>query len=296
MSRRSLLVGVAGLVATRSVRAAEPAASAYEIRDIVVSGRRATGRRFTLLVPRHVEGPVPLLVALHGKGETIDEKLGVYAWLERYGLGTSYERLLRPPVAPVEARGSRTPHWKPERLREVNDALAARPFGGLAVACPFTPDAFNIGARKAFLDDYAAWLVDEVVPRARRELAILEGSAHVGVDGVSLGGYVSIEVFLRQAAHFGAWGTLQGAINKYAAPAYAKSLADVLARVGPRRLHIETSLGDVYLEDNEALSAKLRKLGVDHDFVAPPGAHNQPFLRDSGTLEMLLWHDRALRA
>jgi hypothetical protein len=289
LSRRSVLLGAAGLLASRTSHAAE---APYEIRDLIVPGRRATGRRFTLLVPRHVTGPVPLLVALHGKGETVDEKLGVYAWLERYGLGTSYERLLRPPVAPVESRGT---HWKPERLREVNDALAARPFGGLAVACPFTPDAFTVGPRKAFLDDYATWLVDEVVPRARRELSILEGSAHVGIDGVSLGGFVSIEVFLRKPERFGAWGSVQGALGTHAVPGYAKSLAEAIGRVGSRRLHVETSLGDVYRADNEALSAKLRKLGVPHDFVAPPGSHNQPFLRDSGTLEMLLWHDRALR-
>ncbi len=28
----------------------------------------------------------------------------------------------------------------------------------------------------------------------------------------------------------------------------------------------------------------------------PPGPHDQPLLRDVGTLEMLLFHDRALRA
>ena len=289
LSRRAVLAAAAALSASRSSLASE---AIYEVRDLVVSGRKATGRRFTLLVPRHVEGPVPLLVALHGKGETIDEKLGVYAWLDRYGLGTAYERLIRPPIVPLESRGT---HWAPERLRDVNRELADRPFRGFAVACPFTPDAFKIGARKAFLDDYASWLVEEVVTRARREIAIEEGPEHVGLDGVSLGGYVGIEVFLRRAEHFGTWGTVQGAIGNYAASSYAERIREIVDRFGPRRIHVETSQGDVYRKDNEGFSAKLRSLGVAHDFVAPPGYHNQPFLRDSGTIEMLLWHDRALR-
>jgi pimeloyl-ACP methyl ester carboxylesterase len=260
---------------------------------LVVAGRRATGRRFTLLVPRHTTGPVPLLVAFHGKGETVDETMGVRAWLDRYGLGSSYARLLATPVVAIDKKAT---HWTAARLAAVNEELLLRPFGGLAVACPFTPDVFKLGGRGALLDDYARWVTDEVVPRARRETAILEGERHVGVDGVSLGGFVSLEVFLRRPERFGAWGSVQGALGGMGPGRYARAIAAALERVGPRKLHLETSLGDVYRVDTEGLSRALTKLAVAHDFVAPPGWHNQPFLRDSGTLEMLLWHDRALRA
>ena len=41
---------------------------------------------------------VPLVIALHGLGESHDEELGVRAWLDLYGLKTSYTRLCRPPI------------------------------------------------------------------------------------------------------------------------------------------------------------------------------------------------------
>ena len=288
LTRRDAVLAAIALLAPQTAEAASP----YEVREIVVAGDGKFPRRFTLVVPRHTAQPVPLVVLFHGKGESVDERLGVHAWTERYGLTSAYERLLQ---APVTAGDTRSTYWKPERLREVNESLVSRPFGGLAIACPFTPDVFRIGGREKFLDGYAAWITDELIPRARRETPILEGHQHVGVDGVSLGGYVSIEVFLRRAEQFGAWGSVQGALGGYQAKRYAEALAATLSRVGARRLHVETSLADVYRDDNELLAKRLRELGVAHDFSAPPGAHNQPFLRDSGTLEMLLWHDRALR-
>jgi enterochelin esterase-like enzyme len=59
-------------------------------------------------------------------------------------------------------------------------------------------------------------------------------------------------------------------------------------------LHIETSTGDAFYRANLALSRELKKNGTPHDLVVLPGPHDQPFLREAGTLEMLLWHDRAL--
>lgn len=288
LTRRAALAAAATLF-TPSIAEAEPA---YEMRDIFVRGDRKTGRRFSLLVPRHTTEPVPLLIAFHGKGECGDERLGVFAWAERYGLTRAYDRLLH---APVQAGDARSTYWKPDRLQDVNQSLKLRPFGGVAVACPYTPDVFQLGGRQKFFDGYAAWITEEVIARARQETPILEGSRHVGIDGVSLGGYVGIEVFLRRPEQFGAWGCVQGALGGYQARRYGDALAQTLARVGPRRLHVETSLADTYREDNELLAKRLTELGVAHDFVMPPGAHNQPFLIDAGTPEMLLWHDRALR-
>ncbi len=287
LGRRGLLVGAAALVARPALAAEE-----YELRDLVVPGDPRLATRFTLLVPKYTSEPVPLLVAFHGLGETTDEKTGAYAWMDAYGLGSCYRRLLHPPVAPGDARAS---FWDAARLAEVNRSLAERPFGGLAVACPYTPDVFKAADREKVLAAYADWVVGEVVPRARREAPILSGVAHTGVDGVSLGGFVSIEVFQRKPQHFGAWGSVQGAFGSYRVLDYADRMKLILDRHGKRPLHVETSGADTYREENDALSQRLTDLGVAHDFIAPPGGHTQPFLRDSGTLEMLLWHDRALR-
>jgi hypothetical protein len=269
-----------------------PSVEPFEVRDLRVDGDRRIGQRFTLLVPKHLAPGkrVPLLVALHGLGETGDQRMGAYAWLERYGLGDAYRRLVSPPIQKV----TKHPYWAAGRLDEVNAELRARPFRGLAVACPYTPNVYKAPSRNAMLDDYADWIVDAVLPRARSEAPVLTDVAHTSLDGCSLGGYVGIEVFLRKAEHFGAWGSVQGALGKHRVHRYAERFAETLARVGKRPIHLETSSGDVFREVNELFSRQLTKRGVAHQLRIGRGPHNQPWLRDEGTLEMLLWHDRAL--
>jgi enterochelin esterase-like enzyme len=144
------------------------------------------------------------------------------------------------------------------------------------------------------LDEYAGWIVDTVIPRARREANIKSGAQHVYLDGCSLGGYVGIEVFVRKHQHFGAWGSVQGALGDHRIHGYAERFAEIVAHE-KKHFHVETSSGDTFRRVNEQFSKLLRDKGVKHDFVMPPGPHNQPFLRDSGTIEMLLWYDRLPR-
>ena len=290
MRRRAFLAAATALLVSERARAA----SHWELRDLTVSGDRTIGQRFTLLVPKHVgDRKVPLLVALHGLGETHDQRLGAHAWVDRYGLGSCYDRLVTPPIARADDKAR---YWTDARLAEVNAMLRDQPFRGLAVACPFTPNVYKAPqGRTATLDAYADWLTDEVIPRARKEANVYTDSAHTYLDGCSLGGYVGIEVFLRKPTHFIAWGSVQGALGAHREQRDADRLAEVVKTHGKRHIHVETSTADAFREVNETFSKALTKKGVLHDFVMPPGPHNQPFLRDSGTLEMLLWHDRLPR-
>ncbi|WP_437720080.1 alpha/beta hydrolase [Sorangium sp. So ce861] len=272
---------------------APSAPPAFDVRDLQVPGDRALGRRFTLLVPRHLAPGerAPLLVLLHGLGETGDERLGAFAWLERYGLGSSYDRLRRPPLG----RASRRKDWTDARLAEVNAALAARPFRGLAIACPYTPNVHKAPNPSAALDGYARWLAEVVLPRARAEAPVFDDAARTSLDGCSLGGFVGIEVFLRRPELFGAWGGVQAAISAHRAPAYADRLAKAVAATGPRDIHLLTSKGDPFHDANTALAAQLAKRSIPHALRVLPGPHDQPWLREAGTIEMLLFHDRRPR-
>jgi hypothetical protein len=304
-TRRSFLRGLASaalLGASPSVRAdAAGPADAYasrtppdfDVLDLAVEGDRSLARRFTLFRPRHLAPGerVPLLVLLHGLGETGDPGMGVYAWVERYGLGTCYARLRRPPIA----RTSRvTALLTDARLARINAALAAAPFRGMAIACPYTPAVGKLPNPAAALDTYASWIADVVIPRARKEAPIASDPALVAIDGVSLGGYLSFEVFVRRPDAFGGVGGVQGAFNVGRIQGYADKLAGLLkAPVGGRTaVHLETSEADPFREVNQGLAAALGRRGVAHDLVVLPGPHDQVFLRESGTLEMLLWHDR----
>lgn len=264
----------------------------WTLKDVVLGGDTRIGTRFTMLVPK-TEEKVPLLVALHGLGETHDQKLGAYAWIDRYGLGTAYDRLCEPPV---RRESDKARYWDDERLAEVNTLLKEQPMRGFAVCCPYTPNVYKSPlGRDGVLDAYANWIVDEVLPRARKEANVFTDAGHTFLDGCSLGGYVGIEVFLRKPQIFGAWGSVQGALGAHRVADYAKRLADVVTKHGERPIHIETSSGDTFREVNQTLSSLLKKHGIKHVLRMPPGPHNQPFLRDSGTLEMLLWYDRLPR-
>jgi len=266
---------------------------AFDVLDLKLGGSRDLARRATVLVPRHLAAGtrVPLLVLLHGLGETKSEDAGVRAWIDRYGLLSSHARLSHPPVAPETRRGDLTA----ERARAINEDIARRPYDGkLVLACPFTPNVWQKADPRQALDRYAAWLVDVLIPEVRARTPADGSAARTGIDGCSLGGFIGLEVFLRRPEQFGAWGGVQSALGEAAAPSIANRLAAALASTGPRRLHVETSTGDAFYRANLALSRELKKKGVPHDFVALPGPHDQPFLREAGTLEMLLWHDRAL--
>src|ERR1019366_6986952 len=168
IGRRALLTGAA---AATSLSASVPFAGRawadadpdWRPRDLDVREVRVPGtlsQLFVLATPRHLESyeRVPLVVLLHGLGETGDARMGAWAWLERYGLGTSYDRL----------RG-------------------AGSMRGLVVACPYMPD-LPVADPRAF-DEYARWLVETVVPRARREApAAFDNPALTHLGGCSLGG------------------------------------------------------------------------------------------------------------
>jgi hypothetical protein len=266
---------------------------AFDVLDLKLEGSRDLARRATVLAPRHlVAGArVPMLVLLHGLGETKSEDAGVRAWIDRYGLLTSHARLSHPPVAPQTGRGDLTA----ERARAINEDLARRPYDGkFVLVCPFTPNVWQKADPRQALDRYAAWIADVLIPEVRSRTPADGSAARTGIDGCSLGGFIGLEVFLRRPEQFAAWGGVQSALSEAAAPSIANRLAGAVADAGPRRLHVETSTGDAFYRANLALSRELKKKGVPHDFVALPGPHDQPFLREAGTLEMLLWHDRAL--
>lgn len=264
-----------------------------DLHDWTLPGDRALCDRAVVLVPRHLaKGErAPLLIALHGLAETADPELGAYAWVRRYGIGAGYAHLRRPATISVEGLGKMATQ---ARVDELQATLAATPFGGMVIACPYTPNLWR-GSPEAILDAYAKWLFEVLIPRLSAETPVLAGEAHRGIDGVSLGGYASLGVGTRAWGQLGAIGCVQAAVSRAEAPRWAEGFAKARASSGARRLHVLTSTGDAFREGNEALDRALTARGVPHEFRLAVGPHDQPFLRGPGSLEMLLWHDRALR-
>lgn len=257
---------------------------------LTLPGDARIARKALVLTPRRVsrKGGFPVLVLLHGLAETAREDLGLRAWSERYGLIDADARL-RSGVVEREAPNR---YLTAERATAIDGELRRRPYGGLVVVCPFTPNVYKGGATFTTLDRYAGWITDTLLPAVRAAAPVRRDPLSTAIDGCSLGGYVALEVFLRRPEAFGALGGVQAAYGERLAELYAQRIRAAVARVGPRALHIETSVWDPSLQAHRTLSERLRRLGVENDLAVLPGGHDQNFLREIGTLEMLLWHDR----
>jgi pimeloyl-ACP methyl ester carboxylesterase len=285
IGRRSAVGSLGGLAAgllfaRRSL--ADDGVDPDDLRNLKLLDLNEGGRRFVLIVPRYQnpDTPIPLVVFLHGLGETSNERLGAYAWVERYGLGSAWQRMKRDPIERTSKRGE----WTDARLAEVNAELAARPFRGFAMACPFMPNPRGA----ADLDAYAKWIEASLVPRCRKEARVATEPGQTWLCGVSLGGYVSLEMLVRLPHLFGAWAGLQTAIGTWAAAGYAEKIA----KAGPKPLLVLTSTLDHWKASSEALAAAFDTRSVRHTLRVVPGPHDQPWLREAGTIEALHWLDR----
>ncbi len=229
----------------------------------------------------------PLLVAFHGWGESqrgVDA--GAWGWAHDYELGASDAELRRHGLRVEAFLG----FVDPARYQRLRRDLARRPYQGLVVVTPFTPDTLDPDAGTVSLA-YADWVARVVVARARAELPVLTTREATGVDGVSLGGLTALEAGLRHPETFGVVGALQPAVNR--------RVERVLAQHQPRglRQHIRLvgtradRLTRHMLELHDAMTAR----HIEHEVRLVEGPHDYVFNRGAGGVEMLLFHDRALR-
>ncbi len=291
--RRRFLGSCAALAVAGPGRAAALRAHSDDlvVQDLHLDGERKLARRALVLSPR-VHGPderFPVLVLLHGLGETDNEELGVHAWADRYGLVAADTHLRHPPVT-----GARR-YLSDARAQAIDALLARNPYRGFVLVCPVTPNVYEFPYPSVALDHYAAWIATTLLPAVRANAPATTDVVGTALDGCSLGGFVAMEVFLRKPELFGAVGTVQAAIGDFTAQRYAAALRAIIDRLGPRAVHVESSYWDPTYPVHQALSKRLAELHVPHDFDTLPGGHDQIFLREVGTLEMLLWHHLRLQ-
>lgn len=232
---------------------------------------------------------LPMLVALHGRGEALKgPDKGVLGWPRDYALVRAFERLCAPPITEADLEG----FADPDRLATINRLLRDRPFQGLVVVCPYSPD---VDLRKpAEIRAYAAYVMNVVLPRAKRELPVLGTPASTGIDGVSLGGALSLRIGLTNPTSFGAVGTLQPAIGEDQVDDFTALAKSAHEKNDKLSLRLLTSKEDYFRTAIAKTDAAWRAAGIPHDYLDIPGPHDYPFNRGPGAIEMLLWHDRVL--
>jgi enterochelin esterase-like enzyme len=270
---------------SRAGPSAAPAGEPFEVRDWQMGPAFGTLARCVVLVPRQAAARrTPLLVALHGAGETVDPRTGAHGWLDSYALGTAYRRLLAPPLVRDDLRGLVTP----ARLETLNAELRHRPFGGLVVACPYVPRSVG---REVPVEVYGRWLGEVLLPRLRRETPASSRPSATGIDGVSFGGALALRLGLARPELFGAIGTLQPALHEDEIEDLA---VEIGGRLAGRPLRLVTSTEDQFRHPVEALHAALERRRIPHQQLLTEGPHSYRWNRGPGAVEMLLWHDRVL--
>lgn len=291
MKRRSLLALGAALWAGTASAAKPLSSQELSLSELSLAGDRAFGRAL-LLVPRELPAEPELLVLLHGLGETHDQNVGAHAFAERYGLLGAVARLVHPPLV----RQSPGPdYFGAGRLEQLNQRLAERPFRIPVMVCPYTPNPYKAGG-DALVARYAEFLAGALKSEVEKRVGSPFPASRCMLSGVSLGGYLAIEAFLRKAEHYCALGSVQGAFGQNQAARYAAGIATAEKRVGPRRVEILTSSFDPYRVPNQAFHAQLQKRGLASRLRTSPGPHDQSWLVESGVIELLLSADEVFAA
>ncbi len=231
----------------------------------------------------------PVLVALHGRGEALKPPAeGALGWPRDYALLRAFDRLRAPPLIDSDYEG----FADRDRVLETNASLAREPFGGIIVACPWLPDLNP--TRESDTTAYARFVLDVLLPRVRRETAAYSTPQATGIDGVSLGGAVALRVGLAFPEAFGAVGGIQPALSENQTQDWVALARAARAREPQLKLRLLTSHDDYFRDAIVGVSRAWTATGVEHDFAEVVGPHDYSFNRGPGSLELLMWHDRAL--
>jgi enterochelin esterase-like enzyme len=246
-----------------------------------------------VLIPERLPSDrFPVLIAMHGRGETLKgAERGARGWVDDYKLGRAVTRLARPPLAEGDFEG----FVEQARLASLNTALGREPYGGLIVACPYTPDV--LGREEPFSQAplLAGFLLDTLLRKIRSDTPAIATPEATGIDGVSLGGRAAIAVGLFRPEEFGSVAGLQAAFDPENTGDFVARAERALAKNPRLRLRLLTSTEDYYLTVMRRFHSALERKGVRHDFLVVPGPHDYAFNRGPGSIEMLVFHDRALR-
>ena len=245
--------------------------------------------RALALVPEGAKD-LPVVVALHGRGELgrgLDA--GARGFRDDYGLDRIDGRLRSPPITREDLLG----FTNDARLAQINASLAASPYAGVVLACPYAPDLRDRSVAGA--EPFGRFVVEALLPKVREVSGSPSKPERTGIDGVSMGGRLALWIGLRFPEAFGAVGAMQPALREGEADDVAKLAASARAKNPKLRLRLLSSEGDPFLAAVKAASAKMNELGVAHDLVIVPGPHDYAFNRGPGCAEMLLFQERALR-
>ncbi len=256
--------------------------------------KSAVGRmNVVVLVPDHLPNEkLPVVITMHGRGEALKgPKRGARGWVDDYELPHVIDRVRRPPLTRADFKS----FVDDARLARLNGALSEKPYRGLILVCPYTPDMLTGDEPFSKAPPLARFIVDELLPRVYRDTPAIGTVQTTAIDGVSLGGRAAYTVGLLRPKAFGVIAGLQAAFH-------ADHADDITARARRAKeqnpalvFRLVTSDGDFFREADTSIARTMKAAGLPIYFDIVQGPHDYDFNRGPGAIEMLLFHDRVLR-
>ncbi|MDX3925749.1 MAG: alpha/beta hydrolase-fold protein [Shinella sp.] len=155
--------------------------------------------------------------------------------------------------------------------------------------------------------------VQEFVPYVEKTYDVVPGKENRGILGLSMGGYAAMAFSLKHPDMFAgaaalsaafrtdhqiveldqagydrrygkAWGLGLTGKDRLNAPYYANSVLDLVEKVPPEQIkktgfYIDCGSYDDFFVGNAELHLKLRKMGIEHRFMAREGGHDWDYWR-----------------
>lgn len=256
--------------------------------------KSAVGRmNVVVLVPDHAaDEKLPVVITMHGRGEAMKGPArGARGWVDDYELPRVIDRVRRPPLVRDDFKS----FVDDARLLRLNKALSEKPYRGLILVCPYTPDMLTGDDPFAKAPPLASFIVDELMPRVYRETPAIGTAQTTGIDGVSLGGRAAYSVGLLRPNAFGVIAALQAAFHSDHAGEIAARARRAKEQNQGLVFRLLTSDGDFFLDADTSIARAMKGAGLPIYFDVVQGPHDYDFNRGPGAIEMLLFHDRVLR-
>lgn len=177
------------------------------------------------------------------------------------------------------------------------------------IVCPEGKDSWYIDSPvdpSMKFETYVGTEVPAYIDQQYRTIANRNGRA---ITGLSMGGHGGLYLGFRQAATFGACGSMSGGVNLRPFPKnwqLMKRLGDTLSKAGnwtkysvihvveqfPKdsiAIIIDCGTDDFFFEVNRELHAKLEKLKIAHDYIERPGKHEWAYWKNAVQYQFLFF-------
>ncbi len=286
IDRRSILKAVPAWLAA-SAQAATDSRTGWIVEEYHVKRAPAPLGPVVVLRPRKArKKKLPLVIALHGRGETAKlPRQGAFGWPTDYGLRAWLEAATVAPVSDEFLSGV----GDPRVLAKANARWGDHGAPDLCFVCPYYTDVEV--HRPDDARPLMEYLAERVVPWARATLPVEPSPERTAIDGVSLGGYLALRTACAYPKSFHSLGGIQPAMNRADVPAWRRRFERAFAENPRLELRLLTSDGDFFQDGVDTLHKALVAEGLKHRYARVHGPHDYRFNRTFGSLALIDFHE-----